>query len=106
TRSAFNGVNSTISALNIPGVGNVGNKNGSSANVSSTASDNYGEMFELEQDVISEQSRSMRDPTMLKPGMSIEGLSHKMAEISMGQTQPAGTNQSISSVSAIARPSN
>ncbi|KAJ2787237.1 hypothetical protein GGI15_000898 [Coemansia interrupta] len=95
-RSAFNGVNATISSLNIPGVGGSGNNNnGSSANVSSTASDNYGEMFELEQDTVPENSRSMRDAAMLKSGMTIDSFS---------QTQPGSSAQPISSVSAIARP--
>ncbi|KAJ1725674.1 hypothetical protein LPJ53_000153 [Coemansia erecta] len=92
-RSAFNGVNATISTLNISGVGSSGNNinNGSSANVSSTASDNYGEMFELEQDTIPEHGRSM-----LKPGgMSIDSFS---------QAQPGSSGQSIANVSAIARP--
>ncbi|KAJ1646150.1 hypothetical protein LPJ64_002342 [Coemansia asiatica] len=103
-RSAFNGVESSISALNIPGVGS------GSINASSTPSEQYDEIFELEQDVpigIPNNANSGSGAISNTNFPSMNGLSQKLSGISLVQSRTNGTasSQSMTNISAIARPS-
>ncbi|KAJ1883550.1 hypothetical protein LPJ57_000049 [Coemansia sp. RSA 486] len=103
-RSAFNGVESSISALNIPGVGS------GSVNASSTPSENYDEIFELEQDAPNGQAIAQIGGSSAMPDArfpSMNGLSQKLSGISLAQSRAgvASSGQSMTGISAISRPS-
>ncbi|KAJ2446198.1 PRKR-interacting protein 1 [Coemansia sp. RSA 2424] len=82
---------------------------------SSTASDNYGEVFELEQDAATPPRAIASNGIAPNPSfISMEGFSRKFSGISLGHAEAAGgagpapaasAGQSIPNVSAIARPS-
>ncbi|KAJ2798954.1 hypothetical protein H4S07_005568 [Coemansia furcata] len=90
------------------------NGNGSGGR-SSAASDNYGEMFELEQDAATSPRAIGSNGVAPNPSfISMEGFSRKFSGISLGQAEAAGgagtahvasSGQSIPNVSAITRPS-
>ncbi|KAJ1825354.1 hypothetical protein LPJ56_002723, partial [Coemansia sp. RSA 2599] len=102
-RSAFNGVESSLSALNIPGVGN------GSVHASSTPSEQYDEIFELEQDAPGGQIVAGGGSSALSNSQfpSMNGLSQKLSGISLAQSRVGGStaSQSMANISAIARPS-
>ncbi|KAJ2506726.1 PRKR-interacting protein 1 [Coemansia sp. RSA 2052] len=94
---------------------NTGNASNGSGDRSSTASDNYGEVFELEQDAATPPRTIASNGIAPNPSfISMEGFSRKFSGISLGHAEAAGgagpapaasAGQSIPNVSAIARPS-
>ncbi|KAJ2722008.1 hypothetical protein GGI07_003598 [Coemansia sp. Benny D115] len=116
-RSAFGGLSAVNLAGASSGLNGLGN---ASTNVSSSASDNYGEMFELESEPSNHLQRSKdtsRYGSSAVPNpqfIPMDGFSQKLSGMSLGHPESmtlgtarsgAVSSQSISSVSAIARPS-
>ncbi|KAJ2697199.1 hypothetical protein H4218_004124 [Coemansia sp. IMI 209128] len=109
--TAFRATAPTLTTMN--GTGHASNGSGGR---SSAASDNYGEMFELEQDAATPPRTIGSNGAAPNPSfISMEGFSRKFSGISLSQTEAAAggagtahaasSGQSIPNVSAISRPS-
>ncbi|KAJ2490931.1 hypothetical protein IWW37_002710 [Coemansia sp. RSA 2050] len=109
--TAFRATAPTLTTLN-----GTGHANNGSGGRSSAASDNYGEMFELEQDAATPPRAIGSNGAAPNPSfISMEGFSRKFSGISLSQTEAAASGagtahasssgQSIPNVSAISRPS-